>query len=355
MAMKKLNLTGMSLEQMDQFFESIGQPKYRSAQLFNWIYKRRVAQFDDMTNFSKQLRQQLNDSATIGLVRLQEQIASSDNQTIKFLFKLDDNFHIESVFMIEAKRKTICLSTQVGCPLGCSFCATGKMGFHRNLIAGEIVDQLLTIQRILNVDVTNIVIMGMGEPFLNYDETIKACDLISHDKGIAIGKRKITISTSGLIPGIKRFADEGQRYKLAISLNAADDQIRNEMMPINKKYPLNELINAAKYYAAKSRHRVTFEYVMIRGVNDSMNDSQKLARLIKGLKCKLNIIPYNSIDEKNKIPSEDQINAFIRPFLDMNVVVSVRRSKGSDIGAACGQLYYDYQKSHHNISGIVTN
>lgn len=342
--MKKPNLTGMTLEQMEQLFESIGQPKYRAAQLFNWIYKKRIAKLDDMTNFSKQLRQQLSESATIGLVRLAKQVSASDNQTTKFLFTLEDNLHVESVFMIEAKRKTVCLSTQVGCPLGCGFCATGKMGFQRNLTAGEIVDQLLSIQQILNVDMTNVVIMGMGEPFLNYDEVIKACDLISHDTGIAIGKRKITISTSGIIPGIRRFADEGQRYKLAISLNAADDQIRDDMMPINKKYPLNELINAAKYYAAKSRHRLTFEYVMIRGVNDSTRDSQKLARLIKGLKCKLNIIPYNSIDEKNKIPSEDQIDNFIRPFLNMNVVVSVRRSKGSDIQAACGQLYYDYHE-----------
>ena len=342
--MKKPNLTGMTLEQMEQLFESIGQPKYRAAQLFNWIYKKRIAKLDDMTNFSKQLRQQLSESATIGLVRLAKQVSASDNQTTKFLFTLEDNLHVESVFMIEAKRKTVCLSTQVGCPLGCSFCATGKMGFQRNLTAGEIVDQLLSIQQILNVDMTNVVIMGMGEPFLNYDEVIKACDLISHDTGIAIGKRKITISTSGIIPGIRRFADEGQRYKLAISLNAADDQIRDDMMPINKKYPLNELINAAKYYAAKSRHRLTFEYVMIRGVNDSTRDSQKLARLLKGLKCKLNIIPYNSIDEKNKIPSEDQIDNFIRPFLNMNVVVSVRRSKGSDIQAACGQLYYDYHE-----------
>jgi len=342
--MKKPNLTGMTLEQMEQLFESIGQPKYRAAQLFNWIYKKRIAKLDDMTNFSKQLRQQLSESATIGLVRLAKQVSASDNQTTKFLFTLEDNLHVESVFMIEAKRKTVCLSTQVGCPLGCSFCATGKMGFQRNLTAGEIVDQLLSIQHILNVDVTNVVIMGMGEPFLNYDEVIKACDLISHDTGIAIGKRKITISTSGIIPGIRRFADEGQRYKLAISLNAADDQIRDDMMPINKKYPLNELINAAKYYAAKSRHRLTFEYVMIRGVNDSTRDSQKLARLLKGLKCKLNIIPYNSIDEKNTIPSEDQIDDFIRPFLNMNVVVSVRRSKGSDIQAACGQLYYDYHE-----------
>jgi 23S rRNA (adenine2503-C2)-methyltransferase len=222
------------------------------------------------------------------------------------------------------------------------------MGFKRNLSAGEIVDQLLAIQRTLHVEATNIVIMGMGEPFLNYDEVIKACDIISHDKGIAIGKRKITISTSGIVPGIKRFADESQRYKLAISLNFADDNIRNQFMPINKKYPLNELINAAKYYAAKSRHRITFEYVMIAGVNDRLDDALKLAKLIKGLKCKINIIPYNSIDEGQHPPSEETINSFIRPFLNLNVVISVRRSKGVDIGAACGQLYY-------SISEMVTN
>jgi 23S rRNA (adenine2503-C2)-methyltransferase len=207
---------------------------------------------------------------------------------------------------------------------------------------------LLSIQRTLNVEVTNIVIMGMGEPFLNYDEVIKACEIISHDKGIAIGKRKITISTSGIVPAIKRFTDEGQRYKLAISLNTADNVKRNQLMPINKKYPLNELINAARYYAAKSRHRITFEYVMIDGLNDGIDDALKLAKLINGLKCKINIIPCNSIDKKQRPPSEETINTFIRPFLNMNVVISVRRSKGVDIDAACGQLY-------HNISDTVTS
>ncbi len=346
--MKKVNVTGMTLEQMESLMESIGQPKYRAAQLFNWIYKRGVLSFNEMTNFARSLRQQLEDLAEIGHILVEKQVSSTDEQTTKFLFKLADGLHVESVFMIDGKRRTVCLSSQVGCALGCSFCATGKMGFQRNLSAGEIVDQLLAIQRALNVEATNIVIMGMGEPFLNYDEVIEACDIISHDKGIAIGKRKITISTSGIVPAIKRFTDEGQRYKLAISLNASDDKIRNQLMPINKKYPMNELINAARYYAAKSRHRITFEYVMIVGMNDRVEDALKLSKLIKGLKCKINIIPYNSIDKQQRPSSEETINAFIRPFLNMNVVISVRRSKGVDIGAACGQLYY-------NISEMVTN
>ncbi len=346
--MKKINMTGMTLAEMELLIESIGQPKYRAAQLFNWIYKRGIISFHEMTNFAKPLRQQFDEIAEIGHVSIEKQVASSDDQTQKFLFKLKDDLFIESVFMAERKRRTVCLSSQVGCALNCSFCATGKMGFQRNLSAGEIIDQLLAIQRILKVEVTNIVIMGMGEPFLNYDELIKACEIISHDKGAAIGKRKITISTSGIVPGIKRFADEGQRYKLAISLNIADNEARSQLMPINRKYPLNELINAAKYYAALSRHRITFEYVMIAGVNDRLEDALKLAKLVKDLRCKINIIPYNSIDEGHRPPSEENINSFIQPFLNMNVVISVRRSKGVDIGAACGQLY-------HSISETVTN
>jgi len=341
--MTRINITGLTLEEMESLVASIGQPNYRAAQLFNWIYKKRVNSFQQISNFSRSLREQLDRMAAIGHLKPEKQLTSADRQTTKFLLQLNDGFHVESVFMINGKRRTVCLSSQVGCALGCTFCATGKMGFKRQLTAGEIVDQLLTIQRTLETEVTNIVVMGMGEPFLNYDEVIKACDLISHDKGIAIGKRKITVSTSGIVPAIKRFTDEGQRYKLAISLNAADDAVRNRIMPINKKYPLNEVVNAARYYAARSRHRITFEYVMMKGINDRVEDAQRLARLIKGLKCKINIIPYNAIDGGFQPPTDDAIDAFIRPFLGQNVVISVRRSMGVDIDAACGQLYYRQQ------------
>lgn len=337
--MEKQNITGMTLEQMAALMESIGQPNYRAAQLFNWIYKRNVATFDEMSNFSKSLRSQLAELVDLGHVEVADQRMAGDKSTIKFLFRLPDGHHVESVYMEEGKRRTVCLSSQVGCALGCTFCATGNMGFLRNLSAGEIVDQLLAIHRIVGAEATNVVLMGMGEPFLNYDEVITACDLISHDKGIAIGRRKITISTAGIIPQIRRFTDEGQRYKLAISLNAPDDSTRTQLMPINKKYPAHELMNAAKYYATKSRNRITFEYVLMDGVNDSDAHALALKKLIGDLRCKINLIPYNAVEGQFRPPSEDRIHAFIQPFLDMNVVISVRRSKGTEIQAACGQLF----------------
>jgi len=337
--MKKINMIGLTLEEMEQWMGSIGQPGYRGQQLFQWVYQKGVRSFAEMTNIAKPFRHQLAELAEIGHVTIEHQVSSLDGQTTKFLVRLSDGLYIETVWMMEANRRTICLSSQVGCALACRFCATGRMGFKRNLSAGEIVDQLLAIQRAIRQTATNVVIMGMGEPLLNYDEVIKACEIISHDKGIAISKRKITISTAGIVPAIKRFADDGQRFKLAISLNAVDDESRSQLMPINKKYPLSELMEAAKYYTAKSRHRITFEYVMLAGQNDRIEHAQKLAKLLKDLKCKINIIPYNPTDGQFSAPTEQAINNFIQPFLNMNVVVSVRRSKGVDIGAACGQLY----------------
>lgn len=298
--MEKQKLIGSSLAELENLIITLGQPRYRADQLFNWLYKRQITSFTEMTNFSKYFRNQLTDIATIPVVVLERAIHSSDKKTYKFLFRLEDGQCIESVFMNEGKRRTVCLSSQVGCALNCDFCATGKMGFKRNLNPGEIVDQLLFMQRYMQSDVTNVVIMGMGEPFLNYHNVLQACDIISHDKGIAIGKRKITISTSGIIPAIKRFADEGRKYKLAISLNAATDKIRDQLMPINKKYPIGELINAAKYYFAKTKMRITFEYVLIKGLTDGRANALKLKNLVQGLPCKINIIPYNET-QKNII------------------------------------------------------
>ena len=323
---------------------SIGQPKYRTNQLFSWVYKKRINSLDQITVFSKALRQELLNTVDMGHLEIAKQQISSDGETNKFLFRLKDDYFVESVYIVEGKRRTICLSTQVGCALGCSFCATGKMGFKRNLSVGEIVDQLLSILKTKKVDATNLVFMGMGEPFLNYDNVMKACEIISHQDGIAIGRRKITISTAGIIPKIQQFADEGRGYKLAISLNAPDDKNRSQLMPINNKYPINELINAGKYYASKSRHLFTFEYLMIAGVNDSIEHALKLRKLLTGVRCKLNIIPFNSTDSELKPPTENKINAFIKQLLDLKIIISVRRSKGADIDAACGQLYHRYEE-----------
>jgi 23S rRNA (adenine2503-C2)-methyltransferase len=342
--MEKINIIGLTLEEMEQLMVSIGQPKYRAHQLFTWLYKKRITNLEQITVYSKALREQLVNSVYTGHLEIVKQQVSSDGETSKFLFRLKDNFFVESVYMVDGKRRTICLSSQVGCALNCDFCATGKMGFKRNLSVGEIVDQLLIILKTLQVDVTNIVFMGMGEPFLNYDNVLKACDIISHSDGIAIGKRKITISTAGIIPKIRQFADEGHGYKLAISLNAADDKKRSPLMPINKKYPINELVNAGMYYASRSRHLFTFEYLMIAGINDGKDDALKLKKLLKEVRCKINIIPFNSTDGELKAPAEKKIDAFIKILLDLKNIISVRRSKGADIDAACGQLFHMYVK-----------
>ena len=337
--MDKINITGMNLEEMRLLTQSLGEANYRADQLFNWIYSKQVRSFDSMTNFSLDYRRRIAEIANIGYVRISKLLSSISNQTKKFLFELNDKRYIESVYMKDDKRITLCLSSQVGCSLGCSFCATGRMGFIRNLSAGEIVDQVLYIQQHLNSKATNVVLMGMGEPFLNYNNVLKACDILSDMKGVAISKRKITISTAGVVPRIKQFAKEGYKYKLAISLNAPDQVTRSRLMPINDKYPLSDLIAAAKEYTNASGERITFEYVLINGVNDHPEHAARLKKLLAGFKCKLNIIPYNSTDEKLDTPSEEKINAFVRHFLKMDIIISVRRSKGIDINAACGQLY----------------
>jgi 23S rRNA (adenine2503-C2)-methyltransferase len=337
--MDKIMLTGMDMTEIESFLTSLGQARFRADQLFNWIYKRHARSFSEMTNFSKPLREQLDANAQIGAVVPETIRPSGDKSTHKFLFRLADGQFVESVHMIDKQRKTVCISSQVGCALNCNFCATGQMGFIRNLSAGEIVDQLLYIHHHFQEEATNVVFMGMGEPFSNYEQVMKAAQLIAHDKGIAIGKRRITISTAGIIPIIRRFADDGEKFKLAISLNAPTNAIRDSLMPINKRYPIGELINAAKYYAQKSRHRVTFEYVMIAGVNDTADDAHRLRKLLAGFPCKVNLIPYNG-NTPYRRTNEMQINEFIQPFLNENIVISVRRSKGDDIEAACGQLYY---------------
>ncbi|HDQ00353.1 MAG TPA: 23S rRNA (adenine(2503)-C(2))-methyltransferase RlmN [bacterium] len=336
--MTKIDLIGMTLEAMQQLMVSVGEPNYRGNQLFTWVYKKRVDNLDQITVFSKDLRQQLAKKVDLELLDITKQQRSADGETTKFLFRLSDGAFVESVFMVDGKRRTVCISTQVGCALGCKFCATGKMGLLRNLSTGEMVGQLLTILKMLEVEATNLVLMGMGEPFLNYDNVKTACEIISHSDGIAIGKRKITVSTAGIVPGIKKFTDEQMGCKLAISLNAADNKTRSRLMPINRKYPLTELINAAKYYSAHSRHLFTFEYLMIAGVNDSIENARKLKKMLQGLRCKINIIPYNAVGEQWQPPREEQINRFITELLELKIIVSVRRSKGADIDAACGQL-----------------
>lgn len=340
--MTKINLTGMSLDELEDFVQSIQEKPFRSKQLFAWLYRKDATSFDEMSDLSKRLRLRLNEIACIGTLAEVKTIRSTLSATQKFLFQLSDGERVESVYIPEGNRQTICLSSQVGCALGCTFCTTGKMKFRRNLETWEIISQLQAIQRKLKVNITNVVIMGMGEPFLNYENVIRACHLMNHPDGPAIGHRRIVISTSGIVPAIRRYADEKQPFKLAISLNAPTDYQRDQIMPINKKYPLRELINAAKYYSKKSRLRITFEYVLIADFNDRDQDALQLRQLLKNIPYKINIIPYNESSEKWERPSEERINRFVNALSDMNAVVSVRWSKGADIQAACGQLVAEY-------------
>ena len=336
--MNKINLKGLNLDELREYITSLGEKSFRASQIFAWLYRRNVVSFDEMTNISKSFRSKLNESAWIGNLEIVNSISSPNSDAQKFLFQLPDGNHVESVLISEDKRQTVCLSSQVGCSLGCNFCATATLGLKRDLEVWEILDQFLAIQRLAGVKITNVVIMGMGEPFLNYDNLIKACHLLNNADGPAVGHRKIVISTSGIVSEIIRFADEKQPFKLAISLNAPNNTLRNEIMPINKKYPIEQLIDAARYYAQKSKLRITFEYVLLTGFNDRPQDAKELKKLLKGIPCKINLIPYNEIGNDGKRPPNDHINYFYSHFKDYSAIVSVRWSKGTDIQAACGQL-----------------
>jgi 23S rRNA (adenine2503-C2)-methyltransferase len=337
-AMKKPNLKGLSRKELVQFVTGMGEKPFRASQIWSWIYQKGANDFDVMSSISVALRTRLSQSAAIGTIRLADKQVSSTSKTIKFLWELEDGRRIESVYIPEGKRRTVCISSQVGCALKCGFCATGQMGFQRDLMPYEIIDQVLGVRRETGEQPTNIVVMGMGEPFLNYDNVIKALTIINDPEGIAIGHRKITISTSGIIPQIQRYTREGQPFKLAISLNATTDSLRSKLMPINKKYPLTDLIQSAREYAGGKRNRVTFEYVLLKGVNDTDEDARRLLKLLGQIPCKVNLIAYNPTSNKYQAPDEKRIETFADLIRPLCAPVTLRLSKGNDIHAACGQL-----------------
>ena len=344
MNQKKKNLKGLTLSEIQQFISSINETAFRAGQIYAWIYHHNISSFDEMTNLSKSLRQKLNETAIVNTLSPERVAESKLSETKKFLFELPDQQYIETVFMPEYSRTTICLSSQVGCSMGCRFCATAGLGLRRNLETWEIVEQVLAIKRYTGEDITNIVVMGMGEPLDNYDNVMKACTLLNAEDGPGISKRRIVISTSGIVPKIFQMADEYAHFKLAISLNAPSNEKRNQIMPINRRWALAELLNAARYYTNKSRHRVTFEYVLMDGFNDTEEDAELLKKLLKGLPCKINLIPYNEVNREGKRPKKDNIERFYSYFKDYYSTVSIRWSKGTDIQAACGQLVAETEK-----------
>jgi 23S rRNA (adenine2503-C2)-methyltransferase len=350
--MIKKNLKGLTLAELQVFAEERGEKKYRGAQLYSWLYAKAAQSYQEMTDISQEFRRGLSECAVLYNLHLAARRLSADG-TIKYLFSLEDGLAIESVLIPSTKknseddnRLTLCISTQVGCPLDCKFCATGAMGFVRNLTAGEIIDQVIQVQRNSAKRITNLVYMGMGEPLLNYENVMKSLEIINDDRGLNIGARHITISTAGYADRIRQLAEEERPVKLALSLHSLDNDKRIKIMPITKKFSVDTLIDALEYYYHKKRSRPTFEYILFDGFNDTAADIKAFVKLSRRIPCKVNLIPFHSISFMH--PSgiggalqptpAPRIEAFADSLRKADITVMVRRSSGEDIQAACGQL-----------------
>jgi len=324
----------------------IAQPSYRAGQIADWLYQKRVTSFAEMTNLPHALRTKLADNLCFGKIEVVRVLGSKDT-TRKFLFRLSDNNLIESVLIpaspalygSPSDRRTICVSTQVGCAYGCKFCASGLDGWKRNLRADEIVNQIMAVEEESGERIDNIVFMGMGEPLANYDNLLRAIQIINAPWGIGIGARNITISTSGLVPQIRKLADQPLQIRLAVSLHSASDEIRSRIMPVNRKYNLGALLDACRYFTSRKKQRITFEYILIAQVNDSDEQARQLAKHARALKAKVNLIPYNKVEGLDWTqPSIDRQKKFLAVLRSADVRATLRREKGDDIAAACGQL-----------------
>ncbi|PTJ29564.1 23S rRNA (adenine(2503)-C(2))-methyltransferase RlmN [Staphylococcus simulans] len=338
---EKQSIYSLRYEEMQAWLVEHGQQKFRAKQIFEWLYEKRVDTIDEITNLSKDLRALLKDNFTITTLETAVKQESRDG-TIKFLFELQDGYTIETVLMRHEYGNSVCVTTQVGCRIGCTFCASTLGGLKRNLEAGEIVAQVLTVQKALDATderVSSIVIMGIGEPFENYDEMMDFLKIVNHDNGLNIGARHITVSTSGIIPKIYDFADEEIQINFAVSLHAANDEIRSKLMPINRAYSIDKLMEAIQYYQEKTNRRITFEYGLFGGVNDQLTHARELAHLIQGLNCHVNLIPVNHVPERNYVKtSKEDIFKFEKELKRLGINATIRRNQGSDIDAACGQL-----------------
>jgi len=334
----KLLLKNFTLAELESWARTQGQQAFRGRQLFQWIWQKGAISFDEMSNLSQAFIQQLDTSCSLEMSTVHQVQTSASEGTSKFLIRLQDGKFVETVLIPDSKRVTVCLSSQVGCALDCDFCATGKMGLQRNLSSGEIADQLLHVRRFSQRPITNIVFMGMGEPFHNYDQVLRAAGILNAELGLGHGARKITISTSGLVPQLKRYSEEGHRFKLAVSLNAVTDEIRSQIMPVNRKWDIEQLISACQEYTKASSNMLTFEYVLLAGINDQVADARRLLRIASRVFCKVNVIPYNEVVAGYARPSKKQIDRFLDVFKGARFPVTVRWSQGNDIDAACGQL-----------------
>ena len=341
---EKVNLLNFDLQGLQSYFTELGEKPFRAAQLLKWIYQFGVDDFNEMSNFSKSLREKLNDIAEIKLPEIvTEQF--SDDGTIKWLLRLDSGNSIETVFIPEGTRGTLCISSQVGCALECSFCSTAKQGFNRNLSAAEIISQVIIANRALKCIprnervISNVVLMGMGEPLLNFDNVVTAINIMLEDNAYGLSKRRVTLSTSGVVPALDRLKEVSD-VSLALSLHAPNDELRNELVPINRKYPIKELLEACKrYIAGETKRKITVEYVLLDGVNDKPEHARELVKLLKNLPCKVNLIPFNPFPDSGYATSSvESIERFRNIVVKGGLITTTRKTRGEDIDAACGQL-----------------
>jgi 23S rRNA (adenine2503-C2)-methyltransferase len=334
-----MNLLDLSIKDLEDQLITLNEKPFRATQIFQWIYKKNILSFDEMGNLGFSLIENLKKTFKINSLKLIKIQESSDKQTKKYLFKLEDNYLIESVLILSKNRKTICLSSQVGCSVKCSFCASGKKGFFRNLSLSEIIEQILFIKKDISSDITNIVFMGMGEPLLNLENVIKAIKIISHENYLNISQRKITISTSGIVEKINDLKKENLKINLVLSLHASNDETRKKIMPIASKYKIKDLLDSLRGYFDVTKRDISFEYILIKDFNDSRKDALELSKLLKNFQCTVNIIPYNPIDFlKYEKPSFSSVKSFKKILEDNHLIVTQRYTKGDDIAAACGQL-----------------
>ena len=336
----KSNIKNYTLDELKEQLKNIGEKPFRAEQIFKWLYEQRVETFEEMSNLSIDLRKKLDENYKIGKFSIEKKLESKDG-TKKYLFNVLDEKEnlIETVLMSYHHGFTICVSTQIGCRMGCKFCASTGIPFERNLEPAEIIEQIMAIEKESEIKISNIVFMGVGEPFDNYENVMKAIDIINHPKGLNIGARHISISTSGIVPKIYQLADEKRQCTLSISLHSSNNEKRSEMMPVNNAYPIEELIKACKYYIEKTNKRISFEYALAKDNNDNLEDAKQLVRLLKGMLAHVNLIPINKIESGKFIKSTNENIIKFRDYLNEHgITATIRRELGSDIEAACGQL-----------------
>ena len=338
--MDKIDIKNLSKAELEAALAELGEAAYRARQVTKWLYASGAKSFDEMTDIPLELRKKLKTKFHVTRLTMLDTRRSSRDGTAKYLFKLEDGNAIETVYLPEADRNTICLSSQVGCRYACSFCASAYAGFVRNLKSSEMLDEVLSVKAgNPSARITNLVFMGIGEPLDNYDNVMKAVRVFNDKGAFNIGARKITLSTCGIIPGIERLKKEGLQIELSVSLHSADDKTRSRLVPVNKKYPLEDLMETCRDYVKETNRIITFEYVLIKGVNSSREDAFKLAGLLKGMKCKVNAILYNEVKAKGyEVPSRDDVKRFMRILKSNGINALHRKSKGEEIDAGCGQL-----------------